>query len=299
MSTQRDVEQLLRSIPLATPTDESKAVEMFQCFNDVRDAAFEGAHIEAPGLATYFSIPMLINKLRERQYADVAVALISVAGDAASALSFIVTAGVEAEVIGVTSALGLAGAAAGMVGEAAGPAALAANVLVATVRIPSDVTANNSKLYFLSDASGILTSWMFNMPEVNPHTRLTRNARTGGYLRTDVSEQCRLAHQKVHQLWRSYYQGNQSAQRQEKQSAGDNWERYWLQLGAALAQKLAPRPTGVGTLWIQGLINDANARIRQAASDGSMRAFEQRQRRADGGYWLRTSGGIELFVPDP
>ena len=298
MANQRDIEQLLRSVPLATPADESSASDMLQMFISLRNAAFEGVGVEIPVVTTAFSIPALIDSLKEGNYADVAVTLISVGGDAAGTFSFLVTAGVDAGAIVGTSALASAGVMAGMVAEAAGPAALAATVLVATFRIPSSVSENNSKLYFLSDASGILTSWMFNMPEANPHTRLMREARSGGYMRTDISDQCRLAHERVQQLWRSNYQGNLEARRQARQAAHDSWEQYWLDLGRAMAQRLHPYPTGVGTLWVQGLINDTKRRIRRDESDRSMRDFQAQQRRAAGGYWFRTPGGVELFMPD-
>lgn len=298
MANQRDIEQLLRRVPLATPADESHASDMLQIFISLRNAAFEGAGLEIPGTTTAFSIPSIISSMREGNYADAAVTLISIAGDAAAAFSFLVTAATEAGAIVGTSALASAGVAAGMVAEAAGPAALAASVLVATFRIPSDVSENNSKLFFLSDASGILTSWMFNMPELNPHTRLMQRSRTGGYFRTDISGQCRLAHERVQQLWRSNYQTSPEARRQARQAANDSWEQYWLDIGNAIAERLHPYPTGVGTLWLRGMINEARARIRRSSSEASMREFEERQRRAAGGYWFRTSDGVELFMPD-
>ncbi len=298
MPTQRDIEQLLRNVPLATQADESRAADMLQIFIDLRNAAFSGVGLEVPGMNSLFSIPALINDMKAGNYTDVALTLIGVGGDAAGAFSFLVTAATEAGAIAGTSALASAGVVAGFVAEAAGPASIAAATLVATFRIPSTVSENNSKLYFLSDASGILTSWMFNMPEISPHTRLTRQARTGGYARTDVSDQCRLAHQRVHQLWTSNYQGNAAAQRQAKESAGNDWQRYWLQVGGAMEQRLRPSPTGLGQSWIRRIIRDLNASARRRAFEAGQRRLAQRQRAAAGGYWFRCPDGVELFMPD-
>ena len=305
MPNQRDIEQLLRGMPLATPADESAASDMLQIFISLRNAALEGAEtgianseIRMPGVTTAFSIPALIQQMKEGNYWDVAVTLIGVVGDAAGAFSFLVTAGTEAGAIAGTSAMASAGVVSGLVAEAAGPAAIAAMVLLETFRIPSNVSENNGKLFYLSDASGILTSWIFDMPEISPHARLLRRSRTGGYARTDISQQCRLAHQRVHELWRSRYQGNSSAQRQAKESAGNNWEQFWLQVGGAMEQRLAPAPTGVGVSWIRRLIRETNNRIRRTASDSEQHRLRERQRRAAGGYWFRTSDGLELFMPD-
>lgn len=298
MSTQQDVERLLRDIPLSTPADESAAGEMFSIFLSLRNAAFEGGGVPLPGVATVLNAPALIRQMREGNYADAAITLISVAGDAAGACSFLVTAGIEAGAIAGVGALSSVGVVAGMVGEAAGPAAIAAVVLVETFRIPASVSENNAKLYYLSDASGILTSWMFNMPEINPHNQLLARARTGGYNRTDVSEHCRNAHSRVQDLWRRSYQGNESARRMARAAANDNWETYWLQLGRALQGRLRPSPSGVGEAWVRSLISEANRSARRRSSDAAMRRFESGLRRSAGGEWIRTSDGLDLFIPD-
>jgi hypothetical protein len=298
MTTQRDVEQLLRRIPLSTPEDESNAADLLQTAVNLRNAAFEGGGVSVPGTTTALSIPALIDQMKQENYADVAVTLIGVIGDAAAAFSFLVTAGVEAGAIAGTGALSSAGVVAGMVGEAAGPIAIAAVVLIATFRIPSDVDENLRKLFFLTDASGILTSWMFNRPELNPHARLTMRARTGGYFRSNVSDACSLAHQRVQSLWRQNYEGNASARRSARAAVADSWERYWRQMGAALERGLGPSPRGVGAAWVQGQIQEANRRTRRQARQASIDAFSLRQRRAQGGYWIRTSDGLDLFIPD-
>ncbi len=298
MSTQRDVEQLLRRIPLSTPADEDHASDMLQTFVSLRNAAFEGGGFTIPSTTTLFSIPALIQQLREGNYVDVAVTLIGVAGDAASAFGLLVTAGTEMGAIAGTGALASTGVVAGMIGDAAGPAALAASVLVATFRIPSDVNENNKKLYFITDASGILASWIFNLPQINPHVRLTARARRGGYFRVDVSGACLLAHQRVQGLWQRTYRGNAGAVRAAQASAGNSWERYWRQVGSALEHGLVPLPHRVGAMWVDGEIGDAHRRARQAASDASDRRLQARLRRAAGGYWFRTPEGIDLFMPD-
>jgi hypothetical protein len=298
VSTQRDVEQLLRRIPLSTPAEESHASDMLQTFVSLRNAAFEGGGFTIPGTTTALSIPALIQQLHEGNYPDVAVTLIGVAGDAASAFGLLVTAGTEMGAIAGTGALASSGVVAGMIGDAAGPAAIAASVLVATFRIPSDVNENNKKLYFITDASGILASWIFNLPHINPHARLTARARRGGYFRVDVSDACRLAHQRVQGVWRSTYQGNAGAVRTAQASAGNSWERYWRQVGSALEHRLVPLPHRVGAMWVDGEIEDAHRRMRQAASDASDRRLAARLRREAGGYWFRTPEGIDLFMPD-
>jgi hypothetical protein len=298
MSTQQDVERMLRQIPLSTPADESHAGDMLQIFISLRNAAFEGGNVSIPGTTTAFSIPALIEQLREGNYADVAVTLIGVAGDAASAFGLLVTAGTEAGAISGTGALASAGTVAGMAGEIAGPAAIAAAVLVATFRIPSDVNENNKKLFFITDASGILASWTFNLPSINPHARLSARARSGGYFRADVSEGCHLAHQRVQDVWRHHYRGNAGAIRAARASAGNSWERYWRMLGSALEQKLVPLPHGVGAAWVNREISDANRRAREAARDAAQRESAARRRRAAGGYWVHTRDGFDLFIPD-
>ncbi len=296
--TQRDIEQVLADIPLSTPQDESHASDMLQIFISLRNSAFEGAGVPVPGLGIPFSIPVLINQLKEGNYPDVAITLMSIGGDAAGAFSFLVTAGTEAGAIAGTSALASAGVVAGMVAEAAGPVAIAAAVLVATFRIPGDVSENNSKLFFIADTSGILASWMFNMPEISPHARLMRQARHGGYYRTDISEQCRLAHRRVEVLWRSHYQGNTAARRAAKRSANDSWEQYWLQIGRALDVRLSPFPAGIGASMVRREINESNRRIRRAAQAARQRQLQQQRRRAAGGYWFRTPDGLDIFMPD-
>lgn len=296
--TQRDIERVLAGVPLNTPEDESHASDMLQIFITLRNSAFSGAGVSVPGLGIPFSIPALIDQLKEGNYPNVAITLMSIGGDAAGAFSFLVTAGTQAGAITGTSALASAGVVAGMVAEAAGPAAIAAAVLVATFRIPGDVSANNSKLFFIADTSGILTSWMFNMPEISPHTRLMRQARHGGYFRTDISEQCRLAHRRVEVLWRRNYQGNTAARRAAKQSANNSWERYWLQIGRALEARLSPFPTGIGASMVRREINESRRLVRRSAQATRRRQLQQQRRRAAGGYWFRTSDGHELFMPD-
>jgi hypothetical protein len=298
MATRQDVERLLRDIPLSTPADQSAAEQTLNIFVSLRNSAFEGGGISMPGTMTVFSVPALIGQMREGNYLDASMTLVTIAGDAAGAFSFLVTAGIEAGAIAGVGAMSSAGVVAGLAAEAAGPAVLAAAVLIETFRIPASVSENNAKLYFISDASGILTSWMFNMPEINPHSRLLARSRTGGYCRTDVSEHCRNAHERVRVLWQRTYQGNADSQRAARASARDSWEAYWTQVGAALERSLRPSPTGVGAAWIRSLISEANRSARRRTSDAAMREFEARQRRAAGGYWFRSADGVELFMPD-
>lgn len=298
MATRDDVERLLRNIPLSTPAEQSQAEQTLAIFFALRNSAFEGGGIPIPGTATVFSIPTLIGQMRNGDYFDAATTLITIAGDATGAFSFLVNAGIEAGAIAGVGAMSSAGVVAGFVAEAAGPAAIAAAVLVETFRIPSSVSENNAKLYYLSDASGILTSWMFNMPEINPHNRLLARARTGGFSRTDLSLHCRNAHERVHQLWQRSYRGNAAARRSARAAASDNWETYWLQVAAALESRLQPSPTGVGAAWVRSLIGEANRDARRRSSEAAMRRFEASMRRSAGGEWVRTPDGLDLFIPD-
>ncbi len=299
MTTRTDVEELLRRIPLETGSDESAAVTMLQMFNALRTAAFEGGGISLPPVMTPFVIPDLIRQMRAGDYHTAAVTLIGVAGDAASAFGFLVTVGTELGAFPAAGAMSSAGVVASAFGEVAGPAALAAAVLVATFRVPIDVNENNKKLYFIADTSGILTSWIFNLPNINPHARLTARASRGGYCRTDVSEGCRLAHERVHQLWQTTYRGHATAVRAAQASAGNSWERYWRQVGTALENRLAPLPHGVGMGWVNAEIQDANRRTRATAHAAEAARLAAARRRADGGYWFRSPEGLDLFMPDP
>jgi hypothetical protein len=242
---------------------------MLQMFFTLRTAAFEGGGIPMPPVTTAFAIPELIQQMREEDYGGAAVTLIGVAGDAASAFGFLMTAAAELGTIPALGGMASAGIVATALGEAAGPAAIAVSVLVATFAVPRDVNENNKKLYFIADASGILASWVFNLPNINPHALLTARARRGGYFSADVTEGCRLAHERVHQLWQTNYQGNASAVRSAQASAGN---------GDTIAATRPPPPTA-----------HAAESARLAAS----------RRRAAGGYWFRTEDGLELFMPDP
>lgn len=299
MATQSNVEQLLRRVPLATPADESHATDMLNMFVSLRNAAFEGANASLPGTTSALSIPALLQQLRDGQYPSAAVSLVGFAGDAAAAYSFVVSAGIEAGAFSGTGALASSGVAAGMLGEAAGPAALAATVLIETFSIPADTTENLRKLYFISDASGILTSWVFDVPEINPHARLLQQARTGGFARTDISGICRMAHERVQHLWRRNYQGNTQSRRAARSSAGDSWQRFWRQIGTALEARLQPVPRRVGAAWVENQITLSDRHLRRATQDAAQRAAAAQRRRAQGGYWFRTPEGLELFMPDP
>lgn len=297
MANQRDIEQLLRNIPLSSPADVSAAETMFNVFLALRNAAFEGGGVSVPGTATVFSVPALISQMREGNYPDVAVTLISVIGDAAGAYSFLISAGTEAGAIAGVGATASSGVIAGMVGEAAGPAAIAAAVIVETFRIPSGASENLAKLYYITDASGILTSWMFNMPEINPHERLSRDARRGGYCGVDISEHCRTAHARVQELWRRNYQGNPEARQRARASAQNDWQRYWIHVGTALEGRLSPVPRGTGVSWVRNQIRQANQRAERARNEARNQAMQARNRQAAGGYWLRVDGN-DVFMPD-
>lgn len=297
MGTRRDIEELLRRIPLSTPAEVNAAQLTLETVLGMVNAAVEGSGARLPGISAV-NVQALMRQLQAGNYADVAVAMITVVGDAAGAFSFLTSAAVEAGAISSLSAVGGASVVGGMLSGASGPAAIAATVLLETFRIPASVSENNAKLFFIADASGILTSWMFNLPEINPHNDLLRRARTGGYGRTDISEHCIAAHSRVNALWRRNYQGNSAAIMAARAGAGNNWERYWLDVGQALEQMLGPRPSGVGTAMVRGVISDARLAARRAASDASRRAERARIRREAGGEWVRSPDGIELFIPD-
>jgi len=294
MTTRQDVEELLRGIPLSTPQEESHACDMLQNFFGIVSAAADGADVPLPSIGSVLSIPNLINQLKRGEYTEVAFTLIGMVGDAASVYGLLASAGIQA---GAFTGLGVASSAtvATAIGEIAPPALLAASVLVATFRIPLDVDENNKKLYFIADASGILTSWIFNLPQVNPHSRLMTRSRTGGYCRSDVSEGCRLAHRSVQELWRRNYSGNADAIRSAQESAGNKWQRYWRQVGAALEQRLVPLPHRMAMGWVRAEIREAKRRL----GDESRERLDARRRQAAGGYWFRTPEGPELFMPDP
>jgi hypothetical protein len=295
--TRQDIVQLLRNIPLNTPQDEFKLSDTISKYIDLRNSVFDGAGISVPGMGLAFSIPGLIDQLRQGNYTDVAITLISIAGDVSGAFSFLVTAGIEAGTISGISATASAGVVSGMIAEAAGPMAVAIGVLVAIYQIPGDVSDNHSKLFYIADASGILTSWMFNIPEINPHSRLILEARTAGYLGADISESCRLARRKVNQLWRSRYQGNSSAILTERQAAANNWEQYWLKIARGINQGLRPYPRTVGISMVRRIINETRRRIRRTERIEQERQRRERQRRANGGHWIRTPEGYDFFIP--
>lgn len=302
MTTQRDVEQLLRQIPLSTPGEVSRATDLLSMAISLRNAAFEGAGVPVPVTAVV-GIPGLIDQMRQGQYADAALSLMGMFGDAAGAYSFIVSAGVEMGAFAGTGALASSAVVAGMVAEAAGPAVLGITVLVETLRIPANASENLAKLYYLSDASGILTSWIFDMPEINPHNILMHRARQGGYNRRDISQHCVNAHQRVHQLWNGNYRGDPGAQRAAQASASNNWETYWMNTARALEARLQPFPRrcGIGVSWVRNLIRETNARISRGRRDAETRRRREELRRAEGGVWVRVEvagGSQEMFIPD-
>ena len=303
MTTQSDVEELLRQIPLSTPADESRATDLLSIAISLRNAAFEGAGISSPIPASALNIPGLIGQMQAGEYTDAALTLMGIFGDAAGAYSFIVSAGIEAGAFAGTGALASSAVVTGMVAEAAGPALIGIAVLVETLRIPANASENLAKLYYLSDASGILTSWIFDMPEMNPHNILTRRARHGGYNRTDISQHCVNAHQRVHQLWQRNYRGNPGAQRAAQASASNNWETYWINTARALEARLQPFPrgSGVGVSWVRRLIRETNSRISRDRRAAEARRRREELRRAEGGVWVRVQvvGGYEdMFIPD-
>ena len=102
MANQREIEQLLRNVPLSTPGEVSAAETMFGIFMSIRNTALEGILPEGvtmPGTGTVLNIPVIIDQMRSGNYADAAVTLIAIVGDAAGAYSFLITAGIEAEAI--------------------------------------------------------------------------------------------------------------------------------------------------------------------------------------------------------
>ena len=81
MPNQRDIEQLLRNIPIETTGRQNTATDILTTFVALRNAAFEGIEyagqrIAIPGTTTAFSIPSLISDWRDGKFPEVAVTLI-------------------------------------------------------------------------------------------------------------------------------------------------------------------------------------------------------------------------------
>lgn len=286
--TQRDIEQLLREIPLNTAAEEKKASDFFGQIIALRNegitGTLTGTGIPVPVIGLGFSIPNLIIKLKEGNYVEIALALMGFIGDAMTTFAYLVEVAIVMETIPGVSGMASAGVVSGM-------AALAIPVVIATGVIAYllyqtmvETTDNISKSFYITDASGILTSWMFQMPEINPHSRLEARARTAGYYGADISEICRLALSKVSQLWRSHYEGNQRAIQEEKRAANNDWEQYWINIARGLEQGLRPWPDGIGLSMVVRVIRESRFLSRDAAQRARQRRLQQQQRRAAGGY---------------
>lgn len=297
-ASREDIAEVLRGIPLDNTVQESHAQDMFNIFVSLRNAAFDGAGISIPGFAVAGGIPGLVQSMKNDDYWGVAGALVGMAGDAAGAYSFIVTAGIEAGAISGTGAVASSGVVTGMLGEAAGPLGIAISVAAGVYNIPSDASANLGKMYFVADASGIFASWVFNMPEISPHSRLTRQARHGGYMRADISSHTRQAHDAIHNLWAQRYRGNRSAIQQARRVADGRWQSFWQAMANGLDARLRPFPSGSGASMARRLIRETEGQLHQRDRAARQQELIARQRRLAGGVWVTTQDGIELFIPD-
>jgi hypothetical protein len=298
--TRAQLEELLQRLPVSTPEDQEVTTTALQTFITVRNEAIESTSgLRALSLAgASFSIPVLIQQLQAEDYADAAQTLIGMMGEVATAYSVLMEAAVGAGAVSGTSAAASSGVVAGMLGEAAGPAGIAIATLVAVARIPGDVSANQWKIFYIADVSGILTSWLFNRPEISPHDQLMRRSRTAGYMRTNISGACREAHRHAHRFWVNQYQNNLHNRRNARSASGGEWSQYWQLLAQALDASLQPAPTGVGAAMVRGLINSTRRDIRDRQRQQRNRQAAARTRAAQGGQWIRTPDGLELFIPD-
>ncbi|MEE4639253.1 MAG: hypothetical protein V2J42_11000 [Wenzhouxiangella sp.] len=294
MTTRSDVERLLRDLPIETPEEVSAAESLLATALTIVNGALGGAQTSFRVMNPIADARNLVQQMQQGRYGDASVTLISMVGSAADVVVMLVKCSPRAGVVTGLSASSSAGVVGGMLSEAAGPAAIAAATMFEVGMIPVNVDENFRKLYFIADASGILTSWMFNLPQISPHQRLLQRARTGGYHRSNVSDACELAHRQVHRLWQRSYLGNAQARRSARRGAQDSWQTFWRQSAAGLSNRLRPVPLNAGLGWANDAISHAQRQARQQRSDAAMQSFQQRMRRAQGGVYL--SDG--LFWPD-
>jgi len=248
---------LLRRLPVATPKEVDKTKKILSLVLKLRNAGIEGGTGKQfpalPGLI--LDVDSLIQQLKNGEYADAAITVVSIGGNLASISSWLITAAIEMGVpIGVTSAMAQSGVVLGVIGEIAGPAVIALSTLIEVARIPSGVNENQGKIYYIADVSGILTSWLFNNPSISPHSQLMVEARTGGYFGSDLTKYLRDAHRTAHEIWQSYFSGHPERVTHARKEVAGNYQACWRLLGQQLEPKLKPEPDGIALSFINKLI---------------------------------------------
>lgn len=291
---------LLEQIPVETPQQVNAAENMFShvitIASDVASNAGETASQGAVAsgslglLASPLNVHSLIQVMQSGHYEEAATPIIALIGDTAMAVHVLTEAAISMGAISSTSGLASIGNIAGMMGGATFAFTVSAQIMIEVFSIPGDANENLWKIFFLADASGILTAWIFNDDSISPHQRLRPELRNGGLWDEDLTGALDAAHQRAHTLWQEEFHEQPEKIRQARQSANDNPEVFWRMMGAQMEQALRPTPNGIGVAIINDLIHDANdARER-------LRRQERARRRQPRGNYVEIGGQV-MYIP--
>lgn len=264
---------LLRKLPVSTPKEKEMAKEFLKRFLSTRNTALESVAGKIPPVAgTILNVDSLIKQLENKEYDQAATSILSLGGNIAATVNWFSTVASEMGIIiEATSAAGQIGTVAGFIAEAAPLAGVALSVLIETAKIPSDVTENMGKIYYITDVSGILTSWIFNDPTISPHAQLMIEAKTGGYHKTDITDYVKKAHQTANAIWQKYFKGHPERVKHARQEVGGNYQACWKLLGNSLESKLHPKPNGAAMGMIIARLNGVEQVHKQKRLEESYR----------------------------
>lgn len=253
----KKLEDFVRSLPMSTPEDKDVSFMLIQSLvqfkGDFIDAA-AGGNTLLPAVGAPFNATQVVYQLTEGNYSDAANSMVALVGDAATALSALSAAAMNAGAINSLSTLAQLGQVAGMLAGAFPLITIAKNTLTGFLSIISDTNENFGQAYFIVDASGILTSWLFNDKSISPHAKLLPEVKEFGLYGADLSEYLISAHQSVDQFWKQNLSGNPELVKQIRAIFGNDYREVWLFLGTSMQNQLQPRPAGIAVAKIKEFI---------------------------------------------
>lgn len=293
------LQAMLRNIPVETPEQVSAAEKMFGNLLTVADGVAQGATGRAtpiPLVAAPRNVTALVQALQQEQYDQVIASILPVIGDVALATQLVTEAALTAGIFEAGAGLSTAAmtaTTAGLVAEAASPAALGLAVLVGTFMIPVEANENLAKIFFIGDLSGILTSWLWNDPTINPHAQVTDEASTEG-----VGAAASAAHAKAREVWAAQFRDRPERIRATRASVGEDYQVFWRTLGRALEEQLRPFPDGSAVSNINRLMRGVRLRRRERQQAEEARERAETERRQGVTYldeqgYLWTLPGVE------
>ena len=214
-----------------------------------------GAVLGASGAV---SIPQIVIALQEERWGDAARALVQWTGSISHAIALVVEIRIRLSHGGFLVGGG------GIIRQILRRVPLlaaAVEVAIGVLEIPDDVNQTAWKMFFVSDMSGILTSWVYNDIRINPHWSLLSRARTGGYFGADVSDACMAAHRVADNVWRRCFRFDAENKRRLRDSASD-WQGCWERLGCVICQQVE---YALPTMYmVRSEIRAAESRVRTA-----------------------------------